>query len=233
MNFNSLQKINYGLYLVSSRLEDDFNGLIVNTVFQVTNQPATIGVSICKSNLTNEYIKKSKVMSVTVLSEEVPMTFIGNFGFKCGRDIDKFGCIEYEMGKLGVPIVHQYGVVAFEVKIINYFDCGTHDIFWGEVVEEYHISDENPITYDYYHKEKRGRAPKNAPTYVDPKELNNEKLKEAKMKKYVCTVCGYVYDPAVGDPDSGIDPGTAFADIPDEWVCPVCGVTKEDFEEEA
>ena len=52
------------------------------------------------------------------------------------------------------------------------------------------------------------------------------------MKRYVCTVCGYVYDPEEGDPDSGIDPGTEFEDIPDDWVCPVCGVSKEDFEEE-
>lgn len=52
------------------------------------------------------------------------------------------------------------------------------------------------------------------------------------MKKYVCTVCGYVYDPAVGDEDNGIAPGTAFEDIPEDWVCPLCAVGKEDFEEE-
>ena len=55
-------------------------------------------------------------------------------------------------------------------------------------------------------------------------------LQEAEMTKYICTVCDYVYDPAVGDPDSGIEPGTAFADLPDDWVCPECGVEKEDFE---
>lgn len=52
------------------------------------------------------------------------------------------------------------------------------------------------------------------------------------MDKYVCTICGYVYDPAEGDPDNGVDPGTAFADVPDDWTCPICGATKEDFEKE-
>jgi len=60
--------------------------------------------------------------------------------------------------------------------------------------------------------------------------LNSLNLRRASMKKYVCSACGYVYDPAVGDPDSGVAPGTAFEDIPDDWVCPVCGVGKEDFE---
>ncbi len=55
---------------------------------------------------------------------------------------------------------------------------------------------------------------------------------DGKMEKYVCTACGYVYDPAIGDPDSGIAPGTAFEDIPDDWVCPVCGVAKDMFEKE-
>lgn len=52
------------------------------------------------------------------------------------------------------------------------------------------------------------------------------------MDKYVCTICGYVYDPAEGDPDNGVDPGTAFADVPDDWTCPICGASKEDFEKE-
>lgn len=59
---------------------------------------------------------------------------------------------------------------------------------------------------------------------------NSSQLERAAMQKYACTVCGYVYDPAVGDPDSGIAPGTAFESIPEDWVCPVCGATKEDFE---
>jgi rubredoxin len=61
---------------------------------------------------------------------------------------------------------------------------------------------------------------------------NDYPKKEEKMDKYVCTLCGYVYDPAEGDPDNGIDPGTSFDDLPDDWECPVCGASKDDFEKE-
>jgi rubredoxin len=62
--------------------------------------------------------------------------------------------------------------------------------------------------------------------------LNSSKEKEKVMEKWVCTICGYVYDPAVGDPDNGVDPGTAWEDVPSDWLCPICGASKEDFEKE-
>jgi rubredoxin len=81
------------------------------------------------------------------------------------------------------------------------------------------------MTYAYYHLVKRGSTPKTAPTYhEDKKEV------AAKMAKYRCTVCGYIYDPELGDPDGGIAPGTSFEDIPDDWECPVCGAAKSEFE---
>lgn len=90
------------------------------------------------------------------------------------------------------------------------------------------FNDNKPMTYAYYHEIKGGKSPKLAPTY-----MNEEKSEEAKnMEKYVCTICGYVYDPQKGDPDSGIAPGTAFEDIPDDWVCPICGAKKDSFEKE-
>ncbi len=78
--------------------------------------------------------------------------------------------------------------------------------------------------YAYYHQVKRGTTLKTAPSYV-------EKKKEVtKMPKYECTVCGYIYDPELGDPDGDIKPGTPFEEIPDDWVCPVCGAAKDEFE---
>ena len=86
------------------------------------------------------------------------------------------------------------------------------------------------MTYAYYHKIKGGKAPKNAPTYIaEDKEKTNNK-EEGKMVKYRCKVCGYVYDPEKGDPDSGIEPGTPFDKLPDDWLCPVCGEGKDVFE---
>ena len=90
------------------------------------------------------------------------------------------------------------------------------------------------MTYAYYQQAKRGNAPATASQNISDNrqaEKQTETTKEDNiMKKYECTVCGYVYDPAVGDPDSGIAPGTAFEDIPDDWVCPTCGVSKDQFE---
>ncbi|MFX1562437.1 MAG: flavin reductase family protein, partial [Promethearchaeota archaeon] len=93
-----LRLITYGLYVVSSKLGDKMNGQIVNTVFQVTSEPPCIAVSINKQNLTHEYIAKSGLFSVSILDEATPMTFIGLFGFKSGRDVDKLCDIEYQKG---------------------------------------------------------------------------------------------------------------------------------------
>jgi rubredoxin len=85
-----------------------------------------------------------------------------------------------------------------------------------------------PITYLHYREVNKGIAPKNAPTYVD-KSLLEKKKPSPKFKKFKCTACGYVYDEEEGDPSNGFDPGTLFSDLPDDWVCPVCGTEKEDF----
>lgn len=90
MNLKALHKLSYGMYIVSSKSGEKFNGQIANTVFQVTSEPPTVAVSINKQNLTHDFIEESKVFNVSILSEEAPFTFIGHFGFKSGRDMDKF-----------------------------------------------------------------------------------------------------------------------------------------------
>ena len=86
------------------------------------------------------------------------------------------------------------------------------------------------MTYEYYHNVKGGYSPKNAPTYNGSSDKKTIQKKEEKnMEKYVCTVCGYVYDPEAGDPDNGVAQGTTFEDIPKDWVCPVCGAGKTAF----
>ena len=231
MNINALFKLGYGVYVVTSKKGDRFNGQIANTVFQVAAEPPTVAVSINKSNLTYEYIKESKVFAASVLCQETPLTFIGSFGFKSGRDSNKFEGINYKIGETGAPIVLDNAVSYLEARVIKEMDVDTHTLFIGEVVNADVISDEVCMTYEYYHQIKGGKTPKAAATYIDEKKIE-EKPKEAvnKMAKYKCTVCGYVYDPEKGDPDGGIKPGTPFEDIPDDWVCPVCGAAKDQFE---
>jgi len=234
MNNKALYKISYGLYVVTSKKGKKLNGQIANTAIQVTSDPVQVAVVINKNNLTHEFIKNSKVFAVSVLSKITPMTFIGQFGFKSGKDTaNKFENVEYKIGKTGAPIVLDNSIAYLEAELVNSLDVGTHTIFVGKVVDAEVIDDnEEPMTYAYYHEVKKGKSPKNAPTYMEEKKEKETKKEDKKMDKYRCSVCGYLYNPAKGDPDSGIDPGTPFEDLPDDWTCPVCGASKDQFVKE-
>jgi len=225
MNLKALYKLGYGLYVVCSRKGDRLNGQIANTVFQITSEPPTIAVSINKNNLTHEFIKESKVLAASVLSQDTALSFIGHFGFKSGRDIDKFECINYKIGETQAPVVTDNTLAYLEARIVQEVDAGTHTIFLGELVGADVLKEGEPMTYAYYHQVKRGTTPKTAPVYVEEK-----KVEVTKAPKYKCSVCGYVYDPELGDPDGSIKPGTPFEEIPADWVCPVCGAAKSKFE---
>ena len=159
------------------------------------------------------------------------MTFIGTFGFKSGRDIDKFKEINYKLGKTKVPIVLDNTLAYVEAEVINKLSCGTHTIFFANVIEADVLNKDSPMTYEYYHKVKGGFSPKTAPTYYSETDKETKK-EEKKMERWVCTVCGYKYDPEKGDPNNGIAPGTKFEDLPEDWTCPVCGAGKDQFEKE-
>ncbi len=225
MNLKALYKLGYGLYVVSSIKGNRLNGQIANTVFQITSEPPTIAVSINKNNLTHEFIKESKVLAVLVLSQDTPLSFIGHFGFKSGRDIDKLAGINYKIGETQAPLVTDNSLAYLEARVTQELDVGTHTIFVGELVGADVIKEGEPMTYAYYHQVKRGTTPKTAPSYIEEK-----KVEVIKAAKYKCTVCGYIYDPELGDPDGGIKPGTPFEEIPDDWVCPLCGASKNEFE---
>jgi flavin reductase (DIM6/NTAB) family NADH-FMN oxidoreductase RutF/rubredoxin len=224
MNVKALHSCTYGLYVVSSRKGDKFNGQIANTVFQVASEPPIIAVSISKQNLTHEFITESRVFTASILSRETPLSFIGHFGFKSGREIEKFKDINYRLGETRTPIVLDHTLAYLEIKVNNQVDVGTHTIFLGELVGADVLKQGEPLTYAFYHEVKRGSTPKAAPSYVA------EKKEAAPKTRYRCTVCGYIYEPEFGDPDGGIKPGTPFEQLPDDWVCPVCGATKDQFE---
>ncbi len=232
MNLKAVQQICYGIYVISSRKDGAFNGQIANTVFQITSEPPTLAVSINKQNLTHEFIEQSKVFTVSVLSQDASMPFIGNFGFKSGRDVDKFKNINFKVGVTGAPVVLENSVAYMECEVVNVNDVGTHTIFIGKVVDCEVLSNAEPMTYAFYHQMKGGKSPKTAPTYVAPEKA--EAVDTAKgaspLPSYRCTVCEYVYDPEAGDPANGVAAGTAWEDVPDTWVCPICGAPKSEFE---
>ncbi len=169
MNLKALYKLSYGLYVVTSMKGARLNGQIANTVFQITSEPPTLAVSINKKNLTWEFIKESGVFAVSVLRQDTPLSFIGQFGFKSGRDIDKLKDIHYKTGETQVPIVIENTVAYLESKVTQEVDVGTHTVFIGEIVNADIISEDEYMTYAYYHLVKRGTTPKTAPSYIEEK----------------------------------------------------------------
>ena len=157
--------MSYGLYLVSSRVGDKMNGQIVNTVIQVTSTPPCFAVIINRKNYTHELISAGKIFGVSVLKETTPFQFIGLFGFRSGRDINKFENVEYVEGLTGCPLVTEHALGVMEVKLTQHLTVGTHTVFIGEVVSSRSITQGLPLTYEYYHVALKGKTSKNAPTF--------------------------------------------------------------------
>jgi ferric-chelate reductase [NAD(P)H] len=170
MDTKALTKLGYGLYVVTSIKDHKLNGQIANTVFQVCSEPPIIAVALNKQNLTNEFVSASDVFAVSVLSEETPLSFIGAFGFKTGRDVDKFKGVDYRLGETGAPIVLDNALAYLEARVINKIEVGTHTIFIGQIVAADILKEGKPMSYDYYHMVKRGTTPKTAPTYIQEKK---------------------------------------------------------------
>ncbi|MFZ0034570.1 MAG: flavin reductase family protein [Sedimentisphaerales bacterium] len=170
LDLESLFSLNYGMCIVSSKKVDKFNGCIVNTVFQLTPEPPTVAVSINRQCLTHEYITDSRLFTVSILTQEAPMSFIGNFGFKSGRNTDKFKGVNYKTGQTGVPIILDNTVAFLEAEVTESIDVITHTLFIAKIVA-CETLDENaePMTYNYYRVIKHGGTPKTAATYIEVK----------------------------------------------------------------
>ena len=161
----AFRDLSYGLYIVTSLDGDRLNGQIVNTVIQVTSDPARVAVILNNQNLTHEFISKSGLFGVSVLDESAPMTFMGLFGFRSGRDVDKLSQVEFKIGVTGCPLVLEHALSVLEAKEINQIDLGTHTIFIGDTVNAEVLKEGRPLTYRYYQEFLKGKAPATAPTY--------------------------------------------------------------------
>lgn len=166
VEFDALLKLNYGICIISAKNGSEVNGCIVNTVFQVTPTPTLIAVSINRENLTYDFILASRRFAVSILSEEAPLDFINGFGFRSGRNFNKFQDIHYIIGQTGAPIITDYTVAFIEADVINSFDAGPHTIFIAEVVNCETLNNQQlPMTYEYYRNTATGKTPRSAATY--------------------------------------------------------------------
>ena len=182
----ALFKIGYGLYVVTSRDGNKDNGCIVNTVSQLTDTPLRVAVNINKLNYSHDLIKKTGVLNVNCLNNEAPFSVFQDYGFRSGRDCNKFEGKEVLRSENGLVVLPNYVNAFFSLKVDNYVDLGTHGMFICSVTESKIINNIETMTYNYYQAN------------VKPKP-NTEK-----KKGYVCKVCGYVHE---GDlPDDFICP---------------------------
>ena len=174
----ALFNIEYGLYVVTSNDGEKDNGLIVNTVMQLTSNPEQIAVTINKSNYSHDVIKATGKMNVNCLTTAAPFKVFESFGFKSGRDTDKFRDCTPSRSENGLVYLPKYINSYISLSVREYIDLGTHGMFICEITESRVVSDGESMTYAYYHKNVKPR----------PAEKSNEK------KGYVCTICGYVHD---------------------------------------
>jgi len=221
IQFEALFKISYGLYIVSSGNKNKGNGFISNTFFQVTAEPPMFASCCNKDNYTAALIKESGAFSVSVIHKDIDPDIIGRFGYKSGKDTDKLAGMNVKYGETGVPIVLNDCIAFLECRVVNTIDVGTHYMFIGELIQSQIVDNtRDALTYLHYREVRKGVAPKNAPTYIDKSKLGAN-LAGNGLKKFECTACGYIYDET--------EEAVKFADLPDDWVCPVCGSEKSDF----
>ena len=164
MNKSALHKISYGIYVITSSMDDKINGQICNSVFQVTSEPPQVAICINKQNYTHEFLQASKKFAVNILAEDVDMVFIGRFGFRCGRDFDKFDSVKYHLSDNGNPILDENSVAWLECDVTMEVDVGSHTMFIGPLKDADILSDAEPLTYDNYHRVKKGKAPRSLPS---------------------------------------------------------------------
>lgn len=186
-DMTALFKIGYGLYVVTSNDGNRDNGLIVNTVTQLTDNPYRVAVNINKANYSHHVIKQTGVMNVNCLSVEAPFEIFQRFGFQSGRQTDKFEGMEKLYSDNGLVFLPKYINAFMSLKVEQYVDLGTHGMFICSVTEARVMSDKDTMTYTYYQNN------------VKPKPQTEGK------KGFVCKICGFIYE---GDelPDDYICP---------------------------
>lgn len=215
MNINpfAFHKLSYGVYIISTLDGERPIGCTANSAMQITSEPATIAISINHDNYTNSCIQKTGKFAISILAEDSAPDIIGTFGFQSGKNADKFASVGHRM-VCGLPVVEDS--CAYVVcEVIDKMETETHTVFLGKVLDSDMLKKGNAMTYAYYHGVIKGKSPKNAPTYIKEDETPSP------VVKYVCSVCGYVYE---GE--------TPFEDLPDDWKCPICKQPKSVFKKQ-
>ncbi len=210
MNKSTFHQLSYGVYVISTWDKGRATGCTANSAMQITSEPATVAISINHDNYTNQCIRESGRFAISILGEKSDPGIIGVFGFKSGRDHNKFDEVDM-LEKSYMPVVAD--ACAYIVcEVADKMETSTHTVFLGKVVDADILKTDDAMTYAYYHNVIKGKSPKNAPTYIA------EENPAAEGARYVCGVCGYIYN---GE--------ASFDELPDTYTCPVCRQPKSVF----
>ena len=251
MDVKALNSISYGLFVLSAADGGKLNGCIINTLSQVTSSPVCVSITVNKSNLTCEMIKNSGCFNVSVLDVTAGFSVFKHFGFSSGRDTDKFAGYDHKVAANGIPYLDEHTCAYISGKVKDTVDLGTHLMFIAEVMAAEALSSEAPMTYAFYHANVKPKPAAqssessgerwicNICGYIyeghlpddfvcplckhgaadfsrldDDAPPKEEKAVSPDEEKWVCSVCGYVYE----------------GHIPDDFVCPICGVDAGQFQ---
>ena len=200
MDNKVMQKLSYGLFVLTAKEGDKDNGCITNTAIQVTSEPNRISIAVNKGNYTHDMVMATKVFNISILSEAAKFDTFKHFGFQSGRDVDKAVGITYKRSANGVIYLDSPEVNAYiSGKVVETVDLGTHTLFIADVTDGEVLNSEASATYAYY--------------FAHIKPAPGAAAQETK-KGWICTICGYIYE---GDP------------LPEDFVCPVCKHPASDF----
>ena len=201
VNVSAMFNLSYGVFVLTVKDGSRDNGCIINTVCQITSSPLRISIAVNKANFTHDIIVKTGKFNVSVLTESAPFSVFERFGFKSGRDTDKFADTDFVDVRTenGIRYVPVYANSAIAATVTESFDYGTHTLFVADVTQAFLLSFEPSATYRYYFDSIKPTPKKNA----------------EKKKGYSCKICGFFYEGDV---------------LPDDYICPLCKHGAEDFE---
>ena len=215
MKPEALFSLTYGMYAIGVTDGTKPSACIVNTVVQASTRPAALLVSMSHENYSHTCIEKTGLFTVSVLSEDTSGAVIGVLGFSTGKTGDKLANVRYKMLREGVPVIKENSSCWFLCKVIGRMETETHTVFLGQILAGSDRVEGTPMTYAYYQRVIKGTPSKNAPTYrlPGPDRAGND------GEAFLCQICKYEYNDTI----------TPFAELPDDWVCPVCGSSKSVF----
>ena len=201
MNKKALYSLSYGVFVLAGKAGDKVNACITNTCIQVASNPTRVAISVINGNYTRELVQEGGVFCLTLLDQSCTMDTIRHFGMQSGRDVDKFAGIDYALDKNGVPYLPGQSCAYLSCRVLSSQDLGSHTLFIAEVEDGDVLSSGEPLTYAYYQNVLK---PKPAPKVV-----------EKKIVGWRCKICNYVYE---------------GAELPADYMCPLCDHPAEDFE---